>query len=365
MKGQTAGTSLQEWHMMVTDQSYIGFNRWLDEPIAERTIHYYADPAARYQHSAEAYAGGANPGEVFPTAFVGALRSYQPGETASETLLGQVVHGGLLPNPASPAQSSVRREGDTLMIDLPYRVDGDGNPNIAGPDGGTDSRFQLWVDDELYVTGEYANGYGEVPAEAHTYRVLLDSDRYERWWTQSTEVSTEWSFTSSTTDALTVLPLLQLDYGVQGLDALNVAAGKRISLTPTVSHQDGSTGAAISGLKLWASYDGGRTWTTIAVTGSAGAYSASHHPAEGHDEDRAQVRGLGCRRQHLQGDGPGRDRPEVTRRAHPGEAHGAYGRRGLASRRAGPPGLRAGAGRRRQSVTVNTAEPVSPSITRR
>lgn len=281
VKAQNAGTSLQEWHMMVTDQSYIGFNRWLDEPIAERTIHYYADPAARYQHSAEAYAGGANPGEVFPTAFMGALRSYQPGETASETLLGQVVHGGLLPNPASPAQSSVRREGDTLMIDLPYRVDGDGNPNIYGPDGGTDSRFQLWVDDELYVTGEYANGSGEVPAEARTYRVLLDSDRYERWWTQSTEVSTEWSFTSSTTDALTVLPLLQLDYGVQGLDALNVTAGKRISLTPTVSHQDGSTGAAISGLKLWASYDGGRTWTTIAVTGSAGSYAASITPPKG------------------------------------------------------------------------------------
>jgi hypothetical protein len=48
-----------------------------------------------------------------------------------------------------------------------------------------------------------------------------------------------------------------------------------------VSHQDGSTGAAISGLKLWASYDGGRTWTPIAVTGSAGSYAASITPPKG------------------------------------------------------------------------------------
>ncbi|MFK4835513.1 S8 family serine peptidase [Microbacterium sp. ZW T2_14] len=282
VKGQTAGSSLQEWHRMVTADSYIGFNRWLDEPVADRTITYFADPAAKYQHTAEPYSGGGgNAADEFPTDFAGAFRSYAPGETGSETLLGQVVHGGLLPDPESPAQASVRRDGDVLSIDLPYRVDGEGHPNVAGPDGGTDSLMQIWMDGAPVGSSEYASGWGTFPAEEHTFRVTLDTHRFERWWTQSTGVSTEWSFTSAATSLPTVLPLLQLDYGVQQLSGLNVAPAKKVTLTPTVSHQDGSTGAAIEGLKLWASYDTGKTWTAVTVSGSAGAYSAAITPPKG------------------------------------------------------------------------------------
>jgi subtilisin family serine protease len=282
VNGQTAGSSLQEWHMMVTAESYIGFNRWLDEPIAGRTITYLADPEVKYQRTAEPYAGGGTSGsDSFPTAFMGAFRSYAPGETATETLLGQVVHGGLLPDPETPAQASVRRDGEVLSIDLPYRVDGEGHPNLYGPDGGTDSLMSIWMDGVPQASSEYASGWGTFPAEEHTFRVALDTRRFERWWTQSTDVHTEWSFTSAATAAPTVLPLLQLDYGVHNLSSLNVVAGKKVGLTPTVSHQDGSTGAQIQGLKLWASYDTGKTWTAVSVSGSAGAYSATIAPPKG------------------------------------------------------------------------------------
>ncbi|WP_425956043.1 S8 family serine peptidase [Xylanimonas sp. McL0601] len=282
VKAQTANTLHLEWHIIATSNSYLGFNRALDEPVENRTIYYVADPAVRFQHSAEPFSGGGLGGEVdYPSAFSGPLRSYAPGETATETLLGQVVHGGLLPDPASPAQASVRRDGESLMIDLPYRVDGDGNPNITGPDGGTNSRLDLSIDGQSLGGSEYASGYGTFPAEEHTYTLAFETHRYERWWTQSTDVNTEWTFKSAATEAPTVLPLLQLDYGVQQLSGLNVAPAKKVTLTPTVSHQDGSTGAKIQGLKLWASYDVGKTWTAFTVSGSAGSYSASIVPPKG------------------------------------------------------------------------------------
>ena len=282
VKSQLADTLFLEWHIIATASSYLGFNRPLDEPVENRTIYYFADPGARFQHTAVPYSGGGqNAADSFPSSFSGPLRSYAPGEKATETLLGQVVHGGLLSDPETPAQASVRRDGETLMIDLPYRVDGEGNANIQGPDGGTDSQLELFFDGQPLGSSKYANGYGDFPAEEHTYTVALETHRYERWWTQSTDVHTEWTFKSAATDALTVLPLLQLDYGVQQLSGLNVAPAKKVTLTPTVSHQDGSTGAAIQGLKLWASYDTGKTWTPVTVSGSAGTYSASFVPPRG------------------------------------------------------------------------------------
>lgn len=282
VKSQATDTMFLEWHVIATASSYIGFNRPLDEPVENRTIYYFADPGVRFQHSAEPFSGGGLGGATsFPSAFIGPLRSFAPGETATETLLGQVVHGGLLPDPETPAQSSVRRDGETLMIDLPYRVDGEGNPNISGPDGGTDSRMDLSIDGQPLGSSEYASGYGTFPADEHTFTLAFQTHRYERWWTQSTDVQTEWTFKSAATDAVTALPLLQLDYGVQQLSGLNVAPAKKITLTPTVSHQDGSTGAAIQGLKLWASYDTGKTWTAVTVGGSAGNYSASIVPPKG------------------------------------------------------------------------------------
>ncbi|QKJ20762.1 S8 family serine peptidase [Microbacterium hominis] len=282
VNGQTAGSSLQEWHTMITAESYVGFPRWLDEPVADRTISYLADAGVRFQRSAEPYAGGGTNGsDAFPSAFNGPLRSYAPGEKLTEELLGQVVHGGLYPDPESPSQASVRRDGDVLAVDLPYRVDAQGHPNVAGPDGGTDSRMELWIDGTPVTSSPYASGSGAFPADEHTYRLALETHRYERWWTQSTDVRTEWTFRSAATDAPTVLPLLQLDYGVQGLSSLNVASSKRIVLTPTVSHQDGSTGSTIQGLKLWASFDAGKSWTAVAVSGSDGDYSATITPPKG------------------------------------------------------------------------------------
>lgn len=276
VRGQRAGSSLQEWHMAETDESYIGFNRWLDEPIENRTIHYYADPEARYQVLAEAYAGGSAPTPGFPRAFEGVKRSYKPGETATETLIGAVVHGGLRPNPVTPGEASVRREGDILWTDLPLRVDGEGNASWGGPDAGTTSWFSVWMDGTRLTQGEWPSAAGEVASGEHTFRMRLDVARFERWWTQATEVHTEWTFRSDTTKEMTALPVLQLDYNVKGLSPLNATSGTKITLEPKVSHQDGSRGSAIGGLKLWASYDGG-TWEVVKVKAGkkAGEFTAA------------------------------------------------------------------------------------------
>ena len=72
-------------------------------------------------------------------------------------------------------------------------------------------------------------------------------------------------------------PLLSLNYQVAGLrpDG-SVAAGKQ-QLTLTVTHFEPSTSTAkITSVKVQVSFDGGKTFTDAAVTGSGAAFTAAY-----------------------------------------------------------------------------------------
>lgn len=231
VRGFLDGARTIEYATMIGGGIYTGFPYLFTGPLPDRTVYYSTEPDITFHRTVKPaeYLG------VSPAEFAGAPRTYEPGQRTTETMLAQVHHGGFRSSPATPPEASVFRDGDDLFVDLPYRVDDDGHAQTWGPDQDTTSRFRVWAGDALLLDSEYANGSGLVPAEQTVYRMLLETSRDVEWWPQSTAVSSEWVFSSSTTSDATVLPLLQVDYGVEGLDDLN-SDDRRSELKLSVSH---------------------------------------------------------------------------------------------------------------------------------
>lgn len=251
---------------------------WTSGAVSGRTVYYSTQPGTQFQRGATA-AQGLN---AWPAWTDGVAATYTPGRQPKETYNMQVHHGGFWESPAAPRDAAVHRDGSTLAIDLPYRVDGAGRAQEWGPDEASTGRFRVWRGDDLLTDdtfGTYTTQ--EVGTDRERFRIRLETHRDTPWWPLSTDVTTEWGFTSGGTTAPEVLPLLQLDYGVGGLDEYNTASRRTTELSLRVSHQDGATGAApVTGLKLWSSADGGEHWTPVRVTpvrghGKAGAYTAT------------------------------------------------------------------------------------------
>lgn len=248
---------------------------WTSGAVSDRTVYYSTQPGTQFQRGATA-AQGLN---AWPAWTDGIAVAYTPGRHPKETYNAQVHHGGFWESPATPQDAAVYRDGSTLGIDLPYRVDGEGHAQEWGPDEASTGRFRVWQGDDLLTDdtfGTYATQ--DVGAGTERFRIQLQTHRDTPWWPLSTDVTTEWGFTSGGTTAPEVLPLLQLDYGVRGLDEYNTAGRRTTELNLRVSHQDGATGAApVRGLKLWSSTDGGEHWTPVRVTPVKG------HGKPGHD----------------------------------------------------------------------------------
>ncbi|WP_419706694.1 S8 family serine peptidase [Promicromonospora sp. NFX87] len=254
---------------------------WTSGAVSGRTIYYSTEPGVRFQHGATA-AQGLN---AWPAWIDGKAVTYEPGRQPKETYNAQVHHGGFWESPATPQDAAVHRDGSTLGINLPYRVDGEGHAQEWGPDEASTGRFRVWRGDELLADDQYGTyATPQVGTGRERFRIRLETQRETPWWPLSTDVTTEWGFTSSSTKNPEVLPLLQLDYGVQGLDAYNTAGRRATELNLKVSHQDGATGIApVTGLKLWSSADGGEHWVPVRVSrardhskpGGDGAYTAT------------------------------------------------------------------------------------------
>ncbi|WP_351236922.1 S8 family serine peptidase [Streptomyces sp. NPDC002133] len=110
--------------------------------------------------------------------------------------------------------------------------------------------------------GEAAAAWGNfhVPAGKADYRLDLTTERKTEYWQTGTKTATSWTFRSDTAAKDTLLPLLQVDYGVPADLWNTVGGGKRHDLDLTVRHQDGLAAPAGTKLKVEASFDDGKTW---------------------------------------------------------------------------------------------------------
>ncbi|MGW6961123.1 S8 family serine peptidase [Streptomyces chartreusis] len=194
--------------------------------------------------------------------------TYRPGQHTSEQWFGAVVRpsiprGGHLP--------SVRKD-NALSIYVPEFNDGTHHWSFAerGGFGDTSADTATAV---LYRNGQQlarsetgAWGIFEVPADEAAYRLDLTTKRVSDQWHFGTGTHTSWTFRSGASAEPALLPLLQLDYDVP-VDAQNAVGRSRThSVGLSVRMQDGMAAPRDVSLKVEASYDHGRTWSSAHTT---------------------------------------------------------------------------------------------------
>lgn len=185
---------------------------------------------------------------------------YEAGEQLSTAWLSAVYSHGLV------GLHGVR-DGDLVEVALPHIADDHGHGTMV--ESGTTSYLGLWADDELIAeTDEWPGLLAEVPAEAELrleQRTQVDHPEFPR----STELDTEWTFPSATTEDLQSLPMLDIRYGVQELGLLNESP-RQVRLDAQVLTMDTLDGPApapeLTSFEAWWSVDDGDTWTEAEVT---------------------------------------------------------------------------------------------------
>ncbi|WP_203416973.1 S8 family serine peptidase [Jiangella ureilytica] len=213
------------------------------------------------------------------------LRSYRAGERIDETWFAPLVRPAI---PAGVEGADPYRTGDTLNIWIPEYVDtgaGHYGRAEAAVFGSSPDRIEarLYQNDRLVAETEGVWGAYPVTGASGRYRLELSTERDRPDWEFAPRTDTTWTFRSSRPagSESTVLPLIQLDYGVPaGLDN-RVAPGSALTFTPR--HPDGLTDPPrIVRLRAWVSYDDGGRWTPLAVRpDGSGSWTATERGLRG------------------------------------------------------------------------------------
>ncbi|WP_431961516.1 S8 family serine peptidase [Actinacidiphila sp. bgisy160] len=206
-------------------------------------------------------------------------RTFKTGEKATEEWYKAVVRPSIPRGWNRPAV----RNGDILSVAIPEYTDAVaghwGRRQVASFGGGIGGRTAApgTMDDPSYSQGdtvaavlyrdgtkvsEAAGAWGNfsVPSGAADYRLDLTTERETEFWQTGTRTSTSWTFRSDTAAGETLLPLLQVDYGVPADLDNAVRGGKRHDLGLTVRNQDGLAAPTGVELKVEASFDDGKSW---------------------------------------------------------------------------------------------------------
>ncbi|MFF7211878.1 S8 family serine peptidase [Streptomyces sp. NPDC008238] len=254
-------------------------SRWA--PTGKSRTEYVTSGDTRWMHDVDFMTG--------PDLFLaGALqsglrdtpRTFAAGEKAGEEWYRAVVRPSIPRGWSRPAV----RDGDVLSLAIPEYTDAVaghwGRRQVASLGGGIGGRSGApgTMDDPSYMKGDtvaavlYRDGrkVGEgddawrefpVPAGTAGYRLDLTTARDTEYWQTGTRTSTSWTFRSGTAAQKTLLPLLQVDYGVPADLGNSVGGGKRHDLDLTVRNQDGLAAPTGVRLQVEASFDDGKSWT--------------------------------------------------------------------------------------------------------
>lgn len=116
----------------------------------------------------------------------------------------------------------------------------------------------------------------DAPADEHTYKVVTDTTLDPDRWTLSTQGHSEWTLRSAATpaDRWTFLPLINLGYDIDTDLAGAVRGGGRVPVGIHAEYVKGAPGTGtIGGGKLEVSYDDGKSWRAVPLSGGGGAAS--------------------------------------------------------------------------------------------
>lgn len=169
-----------------------------------------------------------------------------------------------------------QRSGNQLQFNTPGW--GDSGPDHTGfgdvwSDGsGMTQTTEVYRDGALVDRRTSSGAYDwDAPADEHTYKVVTDTAHDADRWELSTRGHAEWTFKSAATpaDRWTFLPLLNLAFDVDTDLAGDVRGGGRVPVGISASYVVGApdTGAIVGGT-LQVSYDDGKSWQLVQLSGA-------------------------------------------------------------------------------------------------
>ncbi|WP_329117424.1 S8 family serine peptidase [Streptomyces sp. NBC_01465] len=206
---------------------------------------------------------------------------YKAGSHSTQEWFKPVLHAGT-PNAVTDPTAGLQpyRKGDLMVVTIPKYVTGVSNVFEYGGRGadGDASEFRLYRDGTLLGSAPSAwVAINNLPQEKSRYRIEMDAQRANRWWSVSTDEHTAWSFDSARTDSAvnTQLPLLQADYDLAGVRLDSSVKGRSDHrVTVSFRNPDGTRAALTKG-SVQVSYDEGLTWRTVSAKVSKGAVTGT------------------------------------------------------------------------------------------
>jgi hypothetical protein len=131
----------------------------------------------------------------------------------------------------------------------------------------------------------------KLPAGRGNYRLSTSLTRGPAWANLSRRIDATWTFSSSRPAAgkRQDLPLQAVRFSPQ-LDRDNIAPAGRFQIPLTAERVPGSVNATVRSIAVDVSYDGGKTWKTVPLTGSGASRVATvTNPVSGTVSLRAKV----------------------------------------------------------------------------
>jgi hypothetical protein len=211
----------------------------------------------------------------FLSTLAGPTLRYRAGRSYAEQW-NRAVFGPSLLDAVVPEQY-LTRTGDTMWVLVPTHSDSEHRAGYSAL-----TRASVTIHRNGVKVAEAADAFAElaVPAAAGRYRVEVTTERAAPA-VLSTRTSTAWTFRSGHVSGETPkrLPISVVRFAPELSQRNTAPVGRAFAVPVTVQRQPGSAAGPCARLSVQVSYDDGRTWSDVRVTGTGGRRVAHlRHP---------------------------------------------------------------------------------------
>ncbi|MCW3839543.1 hypothetical protein ONA70_05470 [Micromonospora yasonensis] len=205
-------------------------------------------------------------------------RTYQPGSHRTVDWFKVVNNPRIDSSQSAWFEQGFQSWNNQATLTLAARPFADGDPtHTEFADYRDTYSMKLTRDGTEIGQGSYWYSFFRIPSGNAKYEAVLEASRSLPGWGFATRSTTTWSFAAGgSTAAHAPISMPQVTYDVDA--GLDNRVKPRVPQTMTVNARPWLAGGAdVVDVKVWASYDDGRTWTalTLTPTGTAGTYGAA------------------------------------------------------------------------------------------
>ena len=211
-------------------------------------------------------------------------RSYAAGQRYSQVWWGPLVRPGVVAIEGQEELGSpVARFTDAIRVSMPHYVYGGTLRGTIFEQMGDRSRLTLRRNGTDVGSATWPEAQFTVPPGDASYELSLEvTNGAANFSDTSVHTESSWRFRSERrSEERTVLPLVQVDYGIETGARNQVAAGRSYPLRITPGYQAGASGPGRFTVTAEVSYDDGATWSAAPVRTAGSGYEAAVPAAPG------------------------------------------------------------------------------------